>query len=480
MARPAAKIRGHVELTLPHQWTPRKLQAKPYNDVMSRGFKRAIWLWHRRNGKDVTGINVIVPKSQQRIGTYWHAFPEYTQARAAIWEGITRSEDEKDAGVEVWQDRQGNYHDIRPRKFIDHFPKQLIKDVNTHEMRITLHNGSIYKIVGMDSYDSLVGPNPIGIFMSEFSRGNPAAWTYWQPMLAENGGWAIFGSTPFGENHYHDLWNMAMTMPDVWSCDLQTVEQSVKMVRDKKTGQIFEVPVIGQEIIDQLRREGMSEEAIQQEFYCSFTSPMQGSYYADQMKGLLHNKKIIPGVEYDPMLPVYTAWDLGQRDATAIWFCQKAGLNQIRLIDYYQENNKPLSHYISVVRAKGYDYAVHIAPWDMSMIDHDGITRFQRALKLGIKFRVLPRTRIEDGVESVRALLPRCVFNSETCKQGIAALRSYRKEFDTKNNCYRDTPKHDWARDGADAFRYLAMGLREAPVDVVSLETNYLEEESFI
>jgi hypothetical protein len=37
---------------------------------------------------------------------------------------------------------------------------------------------------------------------------------------------------------------------------------------------------------------------------------------------------------------------------------------------------------------------------------------------------------------------------------------NYRKEWDDKHECFKTRPLHDWTSHGADAFRYLAVGVK--------------------
>jgi hypothetical protein len=80
---------------------------------------------------------------------------------------------------------------------------------------------------------------------------------------------------------------------------------------------------------------------------------------------------------------------------------------------------------------------------------------------LGFRPRVLDGHKREDGIGAVRLLLARCWFDAETCARGLETLRHYRCEWDPRLQAFRSQPRHDWASHGADAFRYLAMGLRE-------------------
>jgi hypothetical protein len=200
---------------------------------MESGKRRACLVWHRRSGKGKTVINFIARSMYQRVGTYFHCFPEYNQGRKVLWEG--RGKD----GF----------------KYIDHFPKALLaKNPNNTEMKIEYKNGSIFQIIGADTYDSAVGSNPVGIVFDEFSLSDKYqdAWNYFRPMLVENEGWAVFPFTPRGRNHGFELYQMALNNPE-WFCQLLTVDD---------TG------VVDRDTIESERRAGMSEAMILQEFYC--------------------------------------------------------------------------------------------------------------------------------------------------------------------------------------------------------------------
>lgn len=163
----------------------------------------------------------------------------------------------------------------------------------------------------------------------------------------------------------------------------------------------------------------------------------------------------------DPRLPVHTAWDLGVGDATAIWFYQLAG-REIRLIDYYEASGAGLDHYARELQRRGYAYGEHILPHDARVQElGSGKTRVETLTGLGFRPRVLAAHKLEDGISAARLLLARCWFDAERCARGLEALRHYRCEWDARRQTFRERPLHDWASHGADAFRYLAMGLRE-------------------
>jgi hypothetical protein len=330
------------------------------------------------------------------------------------------------------------------RKFIDHFPKEMWEAVNNTEMRLTLKNGSIYQVVGTDNVDRLVGANPVGVVFSEYSLQDPRAWDYIRPILAENGGWALFIYTARGRNHGYDLLNMARRN-EKWF---------------QQTLSVDDTRAISQEAVEEERQSGMPDEMIQQEFYCSFDAPLVGSYYGNAMARLLADGKIT-GVPYEPRLEVHTSWDLGMGDSTSIIFFQRHG-GEIRIIDYYESSGEGLAHYVKILKEKEYIYGEHIAPHDIQVREMGtGKSRLEVARELGIRFRVAANLRIDDGIEAVRTTLPKCYFDEKKCSHLIEALRQYRKDFDEKNKVFRDRPLHDWTSHPSDAMRYLAVGLRD-------------------
>ena len=152
------------------------------------GGKRAVAVWHRRAGKDITALHRTMLQMLHRVGTYWHMLPLQNQARKVIWDGIVDGPD-------------------GPIKLIDWaFPQELRTATLAQEMKIRFANGSEWQLCGSDNYNALVGSNPVGIVMSEYSVSKPEAWEYIRPILAENGGWALFIYTPRGLNHGHDLY----------------------------------------------------------------------------------------------------------------------------------------------------------------------------------------------------------------------------------------------------------------------------------
>lgn len=403
-------------------WQPRPYQEKLWNYLWDGG-KRAVAVWHRRAGKDDICLHWSACAAFQRVGNYWHMLPEATQSRKAVWDAI-------------------NPHTGK-RRIDEAFPPAIRAGVRNDEMQIRFVNGSSWQLVGSDNFNSLIGSPPIGLVFSEYAIANPAAWDYLRPILAENGGHAIFIFTPRGRNHAWKLYDQARKNPD-WFAEALTVED---------TG------AIPMSVIDDERRSGMDDDLIQQEYYVSFDAAIRGAYYGKLMREADQQGRI-GRVPWDPKLLVHTSWDLGISDSMSIWFWQLVA-GECRLIDYYENFGMGLEHYAKVLKEKPYVYGEHIAPHDADIADlSTGRSRQQTMAGYGIHWRVMPRVgQVSDRIAAARGILPRCRFDAEKCERGIEALRQYRCDYNPETQIYSDRPKHDWTSHGADSFGEGARGL---------------------
>ncbi len=206
-------------------------------------------------------------------------------------------------------------------------------------------------------------------------------------------------------------------------------------------------------------RSMMTPEQYEQEYECSFTAAIVGAYYGKLLADADDNNRITR-VPYDPAYPVHTAWDLGINDSTAIWFAQIFRGGAVHVIDYYENGGVGLDHYAEVLRQKDYHWGDHLAPHDIEVRElGSGKSRLEVAFGLGIRFRVIPKMKIIDGINAARMMLPKCYFDRDKTHEGVEMLRQYRQEFDEKKKVFRDHPRHDFTSHAADAFRYLAIGL---------------------
>jgi hypothetical protein len=203
----------------------------------------------------------------------------------------------------------------------------------------------------------------------------------------------------------------------------------------------------------------MGDDKYSQEFECSFSAPVTGSYYGELINDLESRSRICP-IPYESLAVTFCGWDLGMSDSTAIWVAQIAS-KEVRIIDYVENHGVGLDWYVEWLRDKGYEHATQILPHDVQVRElGTGKSRKEMLEEAGLEITVAPRLSVADGIQAVRQLLPRCWFNTDA-KQGIDALRNYRREYDEKRAVFYDRPLHDWSSHAADAFRYLAIGLNE-------------------
>lgn len=390
---------------------------------METGKKRAVLVDHRRAGKDKTSFNFCVREAIRRVGIYYYFFPTYNQGRKILWDGI---------------DKEGF-------RFLDHAPKEIRKgDPNQTEMKLTLINGSLIQVVGSDNIDTVVGTNPVGCVFSEYALQDPRGWDFVRPILRENGGWAVFPYTPRGKNHGWKLYEMARENPE-WYCERLTINDTWG-----KGG------TVGPEDVEAERKAGMSDNLIQQEYFCSFDAAVEHAVFGEQIYKARQEGRVTR-VSWDSLLPVNTYWDFGYGDATAIWFTQKVR-NEIRLIDYYEAHHASLEHYASVLQQRPYKYDYHYSP-------HDGVAKDLRTGKsiveigwdLGLKFEVVPRLGKEHQINVARMIFNRCWFDETKCSKGIDALSSHHFDWDDKTQSAGKLPIHDWSSHGSDAFMLMAV-----------------------
>jgi phage terminase large subunit len=426
-----------TEIVLPHQWEPRDYQQKLWG-YMHGGGKRAVAIWPRRHGKDDVALHYTACAAHERVGVYWHLLPQQNQARKAIWDAV-------------------NPHTGR-RRIDDAFPKELRETTREQDMMIRFKTGSTWQVIGSDNYDALVGTPPIGVVFSEWALSNPQAWSLIRPILAENGGWAMFITTPRGRNHAHRMFEMAQA-GDGWFAERLTATG---------TG-VFAPDVLETERLELIAERGEEDgDAIfQQEYMTSFSAGLPGAYYAKIIDRLDADDKIT-FLPYNPQKQVHTAWDLGRNDATAIWFVQANG-GGWDVIDYYANTSVGIDHYVKVLKERGYNYGEHLLPHDAEnehLVSTTGSIA-ETAASMGLAgVRVVPRTKsLANDINEVRQILPMCRFDKQKTEKGVDALRSYRRIWDEKLKAYRDTPLHDWASDPADAFRTFAVG---KPVDAMA------------
>jgi hypothetical protein len=268
-----------------------------------------------------------------------------------------------------------------------------------------------------------------------------------RPSLADRNGFAVFIGTPKGRNHFHDIYRLSESDPSWFSL----------VLRADQTG------ILDASELADIRRM-LTVDQFDQEMLVSFDAAIRGSIYRSEMAALEADGRLC-GVPYDPAVPVWTGWDLGIGDATAVVCAQLVG-REVHIIDYYEAAGEPLTHYVQWLDSRPYRYGTDLLPHDASARElGTGKTREELLRANGRKVRVVPRQDVDDGINAVKMLLPRCWMDRVRTERLRECMVYYHRDFNDRLGVFKDAPIHDWSSHCADAMRTLAMGLKEARPD---------------
>jgi hypothetical protein len=445
-----------MEITLPNNWIPRKDQMPLWSYLESGGL-RAVEVAHRRYGKDDIGLHYTATQIAEKVGNYWHMLPQYNRGKKVIWNAVNPRTQKK--------------------RIDEAFPKEIRKRTNNTEMLIEFVNGSVWQIVGSDNYNSIVGAPPRGIVLSEWALANPMAWPYLEPILEENGGWALFIYTSRGNNHGRSFYETALKS-DHWYAEKVTVHQTDVFKPDQ-------LERIREGLVGNYGYE-LGNALYEQEYECSFEGAVLGAYLSAAMRDARQSGRITR-VPYQPGHEVDTFWDLGIDDSMTIWFMQPIG-KSYHFVDYYEGSGFGLEHYAKKLKEKPYNYGNHWMPHDANQREMTNSevakTRKQVAEDLGIKpINVVSRVRNMDTIihvhiPAMRNILAQCYFDEENCSQGIMCLENYRAKYDEEKKVISNSPVHDWSSHGADGFRTFAVGYF-SPQEVYGMHPGAMEQQKY-
>lgn len=332
---------------------------------------------------------------------------------------------------------------------------------NESELKLELPNGATLKLYGADNYDRMRGLYLDGIVLDEYADMDPNVWPkVIRPALSDRKGWATFIGTPKGKNDFWRIW--AGDLETGWPGALSGGDWFALMLKASETGIVDR-----DELADAKRM--LSADEYEQEFECSFEAAIKGAFYGEELKRARLEGRIAR-IPIDRSLGVWTAWDLGITDSTAIWFGQSFGREE-RIIDYYEASGVGLDHYAKVLRDKreqhGITYTKHWLPHDVQVKSlSTGVSRRQTLGGLGIDIEIVGQHAVMDGINATRRYLDRCWFDEERCKRGLEALTQYRRDYDEKLKIFKTNALHDWSSHGADAFRYRAAVAASDPLPV--------------
>jgi hypothetical protein len=384
---------------------------------------------HRRAGKTVAAINDIIraamfAKSQNPL--YGYCAPYRSQAKSVAWD------------------------------YLKVYAAPVTRETNESELTVELINGAKIRLFGADNADAMRGLGFDGIYLDEYGDFKPSVFgNVIRPALSDKQGWAVFGGTPKGKNAFWEIYETAARLSDEWFL-LRLPASSSGLL---PSGELAAA------------RAQLAEDQYLQEYECSFEAAILGAFYGKEMREADQQGRICQ-VPHDPNLPVYSSWDLGYRDDTAIWFYQ-IGRGEIRVIDFFAVSGADIYDIATTVMAKPYRYARHYLPHDAkakSLQTGKSIIE-QLAVHLDVaKLAVVPDIGVQSGIQAVRMTLPRIWFDAEKCRDGIEALRQYQREYDEDKKAYRQSPRHDWTSHPADAFRMLAVSWQETADKTPALE----------
>ena len=205
------------------------------------------------------------------------------------------------------------------------------------------------------------------------------------------------------------------------------------------------------------------EEAYNQVWEGLCRQTVDGAIFAKEMQQAEKDGRLCR-VPYDATKPVHAVFDLGWSDSTAIWFLQFVGM-ETRLIRYIEDSQKTISYYLATMQTYGYVYDTIWLPHDA---ENKTLAAAGRSIDdivraAGYKTQIMPRVPILDSINAARTIFPNCYFDREHTADGLACLRHYRYEVDPETGQFSRNPLHDHYSHGADAFRYIALMIKEPP-----------------
>lgn len=399
----------------------------------------ALIVFHRRGGKTVACVNELHSRAlytQKKNARYAYIAPFFRQAKDVAW--MYLKDATKDSAVKVKES----------------------------ELSVELFNGAKITLYGADNPNALRGLYLDGVVLDEYGDCRPSIWSeVILPTLADRQGWAVFIGTPRGKNHFWEVRELAKKNAgkDWFYLEVKSSESGI--LPEKELA---------------MQRAIMSPEEFDREYECSFEAPVEGTFYAkliqEMEKGRIGDPTKPPQitkVPYDPDFKVHVAQDIGIVDSTAMWFWQQRP-GGIAIIDYEEHHGETLDFYFDVLRKKGYSYEQIWLPHDAKaknlQTGRSTIEQYlsQRSFSSGegemvqeFPVRITPKLEIQHGIDAVRWILPHCYIDKDKCKDGIEALRAYRRSYDEVKKVFSDAPLHDWSSNGADAFRYFALVARD-------------------
>lgn len=418
-------------------YIPREL-FRPYH---ARKQRMAVIVAHRRAGKTVACLNDVIDSAVTEAkpdGQYAYIGPQLNQVKDIAWKYLKR-----------------------------YAAPILARPALETELKVQLLGGPEIRLFGADNPDRIRGLYLDGVVIDEYALMDPDLWkAVIRPLLADREGWATFIATPKGKNAFWEIYEAAKRdgfSQEEWQA-LNPEERKQRvltperwfhmMAKASQTGLIS-----ASELSENLR--DMGPDLYSQEFECSFESALTGAYYAEELRTMSAEGRICH-IDIMKEARVFTSWDIGFDDCTAIWFVQCVGRER-RLIDYFEASGHKADYYADILHQKrienGYRYGGHYGPHDAANHELTSGESFKSVLgNHGIELTIVPQHNPLDGINATRRMLDRTWINETNCARGLEALRQYRREWDDRLKTWKKTARHDWSSHGADSLRCFAAG----------------------
>ncbi len=419
-----------LDINIPY--TPRPFQVTIHDSLA----RFNVLLIHRRAGKSVLAINHLIfhalyltqARPDLKRLRFAYMAPLKSQAKRVIWDYLL--------------------------EYTSTFPDRIVRQTELSVDIPSLNNARFY-LLGADEPDSLRGIYLDGVVMDEFDQMKYRTFTeIIRPALADRMGICLFAGTPKGRGNLYNLYEK--TVP----------ENPASWARHKYT--VDDTNIIPEDELAQIKKE-TPEDEFQQEYFLSYDAATRGAYYSSIINRHTHQHKTF---SYDPSLPVYSVWDLGMADSTAIAIFQilatGAKIPEIRILDFYENSSEPLQHYVGHLFSLGLPFVRHYLPHDVRVRSlSTGMTRLQTLRGMGMKnINIVPKHTVQEGINAVRNILPSVFFNTtdddpSPAQKRVAGLlehlRQYKARTTIKNpDVLQASPQHDEHSHGADCIRYLA------------------------
>lgn len=427
-------------MQVPINFDPRKYQSDALT-ALDNGSIMNIWCWARRGGKDFTAFGYAVKKMVDTPMNVVLVWPTKKQGYDNFWTTIEND------GMAT----------------LDHIPKDLIaqRTNSPSDMHITLKNGSTLTLLGASEPDALRGANAKLYIFSEFVDIPGDALDVIRPIIAVNGGQIILQSTPkidgISGGTFKILFDRAIKLMAFGD---KTQYASLVTANEYLT----------EAVLEDLRQETIAKNGNdfkwRQEYLCDWGQASSTSYYGAALAAM-EQRGLIGAVPYNPAHHVFTAWDLGMSDSTAITFFQfyknmPSDLKPtLHIIDYYETHDIGSKVIVAYVLAKPYNYGWHFLPHDGAVRDSDAIQRINKIQDYGlIDSSLLRREPIEDGLTRAIEGVIAARMNEGTTTELRRKLGLYQRKFNPLTGDY-EGPEHKTESHAADTIRYMFAAIEQ-------------------